>query len=795
MFSKKLISILLTLALLVSASGCGSRAITDTPADPDLDIKKPAVGEPAEETPAREYSVRINELMAKNRVTVQDEDGDYSDWIELYNYGTESVSLSGLYLSDESNSMGWALPDRELGAGEYITVFASGKDRTEGTLHTDFSLSAGETVRLRNSSGEELSALRCLSQNADEAVLYDENGAKTGTYPTPGSENSIEAYILRQEESSPAGPLVINEACTFSTDYFYMNGSLSNNDWVEIKNISSASVQLSDYFLSDDRDEPYLLRLPNEELYPGGVKAIMLGGRSFSLDSESASLYLTHKDGETVDAMPLLYIPANYSFGRMEGENGFFYFNKPTPGYNNTQGYRYISEKPVCLTQDGVYNGVDSVTVELSGKGRIFYTTDGTLPNENSREYTGAFTVESTTAVRAVSIEPGALPSRAVSCNFIINENHTLPVVALNFDNSGQFGLIWYDEMKTDEIPCNLSFYEDGGSFSIDAGMKLNGETSLVLPKKNMGLRFRGCYGDATLKYDLYGGGATEFQNLILRAGQDYYNTVFRNELCQELCNEFCDNVISQRSRFAVLYINGEYFGVYTLKEKTNEALYAYMTGTSVGSAEALEANIWENTDLYKTVLGYVEANDMSKAENYEELCRHLDVDSLIDWLIAEGMCANNDLTSGNLRYVRSADTDNRWKLMFYDLDATFAYPELIFCNVLGADRSYQQVTALSRKLMKNADFRDRFLKRTAKAIETVYTNENILAEIDRLTAEIEPEMERDFNLRGLTMHRWYQNISLLKTLITEENWADRAVRNLRDILKLTPAEVEYYFG
>ena len=60
--------------------------------------------------------------------------------------------------------------------------------------------------------------------------------------------------------------------------------------------------------------------------------------------------------------------------------------------------------------------------------------------------------------------------------------------------------------------------------------------------------------------------------------------------------------------------------------------------------------------------------NDLSEPENYEEICRRLDVDSLIDWLILEGYFANDDLTFGNVRYCRSTENDGKWRLMFYDL-------------------------------------------------------------------------------------------------------------------------------
>ncbi len=89
--------------------------------------------------------VVISEFMAVNQETIADEDGDFSDWLELANVGVGSVNLDGWYLTDNASSLRkWACPGVTLGAGEYLLIFASGKDRTDpaGELHTNFRLAA-----------------------------------------------------------------------------------------------------------------------------------------------------------------------------------------------------------------------------------------------------------------------------------------------------------------------------------------------------------------------------------------------------------------------------------------------------------------------------------------------------------------------------------------------------------------------------------------------------------------------------------------------------------------------------
>ena len=88
----------------------------------------------------------ISEFLASNNSVLDDEDGDDSDWIELHNAGDTDMSLNRWYLTDDADNLRkWRFPEVNLDAGEYLIVFASGKDRdiTDQELHTNFRLSSG----------------------------------------------------------------------------------------------------------------------------------------------------------------------------------------------------------------------------------------------------------------------------------------------------------------------------------------------------------------------------------------------------------------------------------------------------------------------------------------------------------------------------------------------------------------------------------------------------------------------------------------------------------------------------
>lgn len=102
-------------------------------------------------------SVVISEVMALNRKTVLDEDRQLSDWIELYNASGEAVNLNGWSLTDDPQKLKkWVFPEVKIGAGEYLLVFASGKNRRQPDreLHTNFKLNtSGDYLALVQSDG------------------------------------------------------------------------------------------------------------------------------------------------------------------------------------------------------------------------------------------------------------------------------------------------------------------------------------------------------------------------------------------------------------------------------------------------------------------------------------------------------------------------------------------------------------------------------------------------------------------------------------------------------------------
>ena len=750
--------------------------------------------------------ILISEVMTANRSTITNEAGRLCDWVELYNPTASAVVLERVYLSDDpADRMKWPIPATTLEAGQRMIIRCSGSEAAAG--EADFALNRdGVTMFLSGAVGNVIHQVEVPRMAEDRTWSLQSDGTfAESAYPSPGFENTEDGCLAFRATQAPMGDLIISEVMPSNCSYL-VQADGEYYDWVELRNISGSAINLADYALSDDPGTPAKFQLPSKTLEPGERIVIICSGNTaltdskythapFTISREEGWVYVSRIDDNSCSDYIRVYdVPYQHSVGRVDGENGTFYFTTPTPGTENGSGVAFISETPVVETPDGVYNDVQSVTVTLNGEGPLYYTTDGSVPTDSSTRYTGPISLTATTVIRAVSLESGKLPSDVVTASYIINENHTLPVISITADPDELFGGMGiYTKYRQDkEIQCNLEFFEETGSFNIDCGLKLYGHTGLQNPKKSFKVNFRGRYGASTLNYAVWGDeGPAVYDSLCIRAGQDYPKSIFRDELFTSLCREFSDSALAQRDKFSILYVNGEYFGIYCMKEAWTELMYAQNMGGSAENVEIIQAPVGMDSEIY-ALNKYCRTNNQKTDEYYNYLDSQIDLDSLIDWMIMEGYCTNSDVQQ-NLRYFRSADTGYKFQYAFYDLDWTFNY-HTTFRHIFSSDQTWQHMT-ITKNLIKNPTFRDKFLTRLAEAMETTLSNENVIARIEYYENLLDPEVERERERWGGSYKAWKNEVQALKDFLLEENHLGYIPDKLKMYIGLTNAEAEKYFS
>lgn len=748
-------------------------------------------------------NVVVSEVQTSNCSAITDSQGRLCDWVELYNAGDSAAVLDGAFLSDDAEDhIKWQLPSLTLEPGERVVIkcVGTGAAENEATFSLDRN---GCTIVLSGPAGNIISQTEVPFLNKDRSWSLLEDGTYTETdLISPGCENTGDGHRLFRSRQYPTGELVISEVMPSNNKYL-MQTDGEYYDWIELVNNSASPIDLSDYAISDNADEPLQFVLPQRTLQPGERIVIICSGNTelagsyiqapFTLSREESWLYVSYADGTLCDYVRIYDVPYQGSVGRAVGDYSTVYFSTPTPNGENGEGTAAISDAPFVETPGGVYNDVESVSVVLSGEGQIRYTLDGSVPTQASPVYTAPITLSKTTSLRAVCYSEGKLPSDVVTASYIINENHTLPVVTISVDPDDMFGSngIYTRYTRDMEIPCNLTLYENGTGFTIDCGIKLHGHTGLSLDKKSFRVNFRSRYGADVLGYPLFGEDEPQvFDALCIRAGQDYPQAIIREELFTSLCKDMGDNVLVQDSKYCILYINGEYFGIYSLKQAFTELFYAQQRNVSEESVTIVQAPVDYGTEIHQ-FMQYLKKQKMADDDNYEYAASVIDVDSLIDWMIIEGYSTNGDVQQ-NLRYFRSTENGNRWEMAFYDLDWAFYYHRP-FTNIIGSERSWQHMM-ITNNMMNNAQFRQKFLERLSYHMANALSNEHVLGRIDELEQLLLPEIERERDRWGGSLTGWQSAVNRLRTFITDHDHLGDIVDHLKVYIGLTNEEIETYF-
>ncbi len=764
--------------------------------------------------------LRINEVMASNAMTIRNPAGDFSDWVEITNISGADYDLSGGGLSnDPADPLKWVFPaGTVIKPGETRLIYCSGVSSTEGdVLEAGFRLSSySVTVTLSDASGRLLDSVTCSDMDSDWSYARGvSSGVPTDDWtatsqPTPGYANTAEGFdAFMQANPMETGDVVISEVLCSNNQTKFGDAQLSS-DYIEIENRGAQAVNLAGYGLTDSASNPAKYRFPDVTVQPGERVVVLAAGAEtaatdtqnlvapFKLSRLGTTVALFDANDALLDRYFIGAVPQNISVGRAENSTAVAYFETPTPGTANGEGKAGIAAAVQFSEAPGKYDGAVQLTLTASEGCDIYYTTDGGTPSESSPKYTGPITVSQTTSVRARALRSDYIASATATSTYFIGAGHTLPLISVTTDNANLFdpttgiymegpnasqvpgeykvGANFYSDT---EVSASFEVYDESGQrvFSQNLALRMSGGLTLALRnQKSFAVIARSQYGPSTMQYAFFDNRPfTEYKSLVLRqGGRD--DTKLKEYVALQLVDGKM-NVVTQASKPYVLYVNGQYFGVYYMMEKRNKYMVAAHEGITDGTltdsinlvkgSGRTYVNNGTNSG-YVEILDYVAAHDMSAKENYDWLAARLDTDSFMDYMINEIYIGNND--PGNMQFYQ-IPPDGKWIQIYQDVEITFQSFDTVALRRAEATTGSTMFNAL----LSYKPWRDAFIERFAWTMENIYAPDKVNALIDQSADAIRGEITAEHD-------RWGD-------LVTQEKW-EQAVQGMRDFANTRGAAV-----
>ncbi len=606
-------------------------------------------------------------------------------------------------------------------------------------------------------------------------------------------------------------------------------------DWIELHNPGKKAVSISGWYLSDSENNPTKWQFPSGAKIPGnGYVLVYCTGKdmnpgkngtyysNFKLNASGDDAVLTSPEMETICAVSFPRQYGNISWGIPKDGTEYGYFEEATPGKKNGKtvfAARVLS--PVIETAGGFFPG--AVTVSASGPegSTLRYSLDGSTPNVKSKVFPeGGLTVSSTTSVRVRAFEKGKVPSATVSATYLINENLPVAVVSLTTDNSYLFGkkagalakgsgsVPNYD--KPYEYPVNIEYFDENGICLINqvGSFTASGHSAKQNAQKSIALFARKAYGPEYFNFSpLPNRDYTEYKSILLRStNSDAYSERLRDVVFSSLAAPL--DLCYQDARPIVVFINGEYWGHYNLREKINKYMVAQWEGIDLEDEQTVD-----NIDLlartgsddyvqngsnadWLELCSFCKTKDLNDPASLAWVVDRIDVDNLFTHAAYEIISGNTDIT--NVRMYRVPG--GKWKYLLFDVEASFGSgsdsdvtPLNNYIKPVSAKYAAFRHEPLNA-LLAVPEMRARFLTRFAEVLEASFLwpyVEDHFAPWESILEELLPRHNQRWPF--LTMKRWRTNVNATKYYARVR--PKKIVSMLQKRMKLTNEEVSTYFG
>ncbi len=633
------------------------------------------------------------------------------------------------------------------------------------------------------------------------------------------------------EEAGQA--IVINEVMA-------SNGMYENEesyDWIELHNRSRKTVDLSGWMLSDGKKNPAKFVFPKGAklkadgyltVWCTGEDGVAPGSKSpyyagFSLKAGGETLYLADAEGAAVQTLSYPQQYCNVSWGLPAGfagtpsEADYGYLETATRAKKNgSTVYAARTETPALQTVGGFYPDGVTVQADCPAGAVLRYTLDGETPDRKSAEFPAAgLEISKTAALRIRAFRDGEAASAVVSVTYIVESEQLTPVVCLTTDDQYLFNkktgalvkgtgeIPNYD--KEWEYPVNIEYFNAQGVCEINqmGTFTASGHSARQNAQKSIALYARKAYGNETFAFNPFPTRDYDgYKSILLRAANsDFSATRLRDIVASSLAEGqgilYQDHVVIQ------VYINGEYWGHYNLREKINKHFIAAYEGvTEEAEVDAIDILARTGTDRFTQnghnedwleLADFCKKNDLNDPENLAWVEERLDIDNMFTHAAYQIILGNVDFT--NVRVYRVPG--GKWRYILFDVEACWRNLEktpleYYIKPVSGKIQGFRHEPL--NALLKVPAYKDRFLRRIAELLDTVFVWDNVEGQFDEVIAQLEPILPRHIERwNNMKLKNWQTNIGATKYYARVR--PRKIPELLKKAMKLTNAEVETYFG
>jgi len=315
---------------------------------------------------------------------------------------------------------------------------------------------------------------------------------------------------------------------------------------------------------------------------------------------------------------------------------------------------------------------------------------------------------------------------------------------------------------RESEFPVNIQVFENGTAvYTADVGARISGNWSRSAFQKSFRLYARKEYGDSKMKYAFFDGLTNsegkeikKYDKITLRNGGNDHILHFRDAFIHDLASE--TGIDYMASAPYLLFINGEFWGFYLLREKPEDyyiqshygidetQVTVIKNGSLESGTEAAYGDYWE-------FCRWAASADMTVEENYQNFCEQMDIQSFMDYIAIETYVGNTDWAYGYLNnwMVWRSETvnpslpraDGKWRFILYDLDissglygnndTSFYYDSLGTIDAPWNDFNFPDML---KNLCRNKEFLERFYNNYLSVIDNCFSIEKVEAKLNAYT-------------------------------------------------------------